>query len=463
MSEQTTIHTQFTTGADTSGLDRVRNALAGLTQSGIPQTAADLENLFAAFAGAGVAGAAIATLGPLVLQLVDDLGVLDDALGKTQAKLNDDANAAAAAYAATLDKAGQSARAFQEALAGEGRAVEEANKAIERQLKLLESKQRIQAMLEDATLAANIEDIKAQGMAPADEARAIANAKLQSSDRKAADEEKARAAQMAAAAGVIRNNAIGYNAATDRFNAAQKQTQQAGLFEYNQAEIAKLQPQLAGKQAAAATTSPGSYRGDELRAEVERLKGEIARREKANADILAANNGYAPTGYSKEQLSALQAQIPDAKARFDASVSQANDLATSQAAARQEDAMRRAIEAQAINRDFTAAQFPGVPMFNSPATGADFTRRTGRPAVSPVSPGAVPPAPIGSPLDSAALAPLTQAAQTIQGSPLDVSPLATALQGLGDAVTTQRDDVQKQLAEQAKRLEQIAAQLKNSR
>lgn len=463
MSEQTTIHTQFTTGADTSGLDRVRNALAGLTQSGIPDTAAQLEGLLASLAGAGVAGAALATIGPIALQLVEDLGLLDEALGKTQAKLNDDANAAAAAYVATLDKAGQSAKAFEAALAGEARAVDEANKALERQLTLLESKQRIQTMMEDATLAANVEDIKAQGMAPADEARAIANAKLASSSRKAQADEQARAAQMAAAAGEIRNNAIAFNTAKDRADAARQRTQDAGLFQYNEAEAAKLRPQLAGKEAAAAMTSPGSYRGEELRAEVERLKAEIARREKQNQDILNRYGGYAPTGYSDSELKGFDSQAAAFDQRFQGSISRANDLAASQAAAREEDAMRRAIEQRAINRDFTAAQFPGVPMFNSPLAGDDFTRRTGRPAVSPVSPGALPPSPLGSPLDAAALAPLTEAAQTLQSSPLDLSPLADALQGLGDAVTAQRDDVQKQLAEHARRLEQIAAQVKNSR
>lgn len=473
--------------------------LQDFAAAGLPGIINNVEGIAAGLGmGAGIAGAAtvaavaIQAIGPHILNLINALIPLDDALGKTAAKLEQDAVEAGQAYVAAVDNAGKQTKAFEDRLKAEQTALDNVNTAIDRQVKLLEARAKIQAMIADAQTQGRIEDIKASGLPPQEEARRIAEEQIKAQQQKAAIEEKQRQDAMTGAQGKYANDIIASTNADENFKREQKKKEDAAQFALNEAEIAKA------KNSLKYTNMAGDMTAAEWEAQKKRdkeIKADIARREKYNADILARNGGQSPTALPQDQINVLKQQADQLKAQFMQSMKEVADLALQQQIEREKAAAQRAAETDKIAKDYTKAAYPGLPVFNDPNAGD----ATGRPYVTPQLPGAgmptrspldggfLPPlgAPLGgpsapdpffgrgyaptgpsgqgSPLDTGLkdlAAPVQRAADAIQGSPLNLADaLGKPLETIATAYTNQR----KEVADLTTRLKTVEAQVKNTR
>lgn len=466
-------------------------------QFGVAGVLNNIEGLAAAMgAGAGVAGAAtiaavaLTALGPQLMNVLNALIPLDEALGKVSQKLGQDALDASAKYEQAMDKSGQQSRAFETALQGEKAALDAVNDSIDRQVKLLETRQRIQLMMEDAGLAAQVQDIKALGLDPAAEARAIAEARLGSQDRKAAIEEQGRQQAMQAAQAQYGNLSMSAATAQQRFDQAQRQTQRGALFELNQAEIAKLEQQIRERGMAGELT-PQELADRDARDAAARA--EITRRTQSNQGILSEYGGQQPRQFSREQIDALRADAEARRAAMQGSAEGVANLSTAQQAAREMAAAQRMLSTQGIAREFTGSQFGGMPLFNNAATGA----ATGLPFVTPMLPGQVgplnragfnnnplvndvqglgaplgrvpaggfTPQPAGSPLAAGLAQPLAEATQAVQNSPLNdaTAGLGAALKDFGSTVVQQQQTLTQQMQQVTQEVRDLRGQMTSAR
>lgn len=462
-------------------------------QYGLAGAVNNVEGLASAFGmGAGITGAAtvaavaLQALGPHLLTLIDALIPLDDALGRTSAKLAQDAVEAGQAYMAAVDNAGKQTAAFEAQLKAEAQALDVVNGTLDRQVKLLEARAKIQIMMQDAQTAGRIEDIKAQGLPPAEEARRIAEERLRAQDERARTEEKARQDAMATKQRGYGNDLTTFAQADARFKTEKQKAEDAAKFTLNQTEIAKGRDraaQIATEQANSDRRGAPDAEGDRRRREErDRIAADIATRERSNQDILNRNGGQSPTALPPEQLAALKQQAEALKAQFLASMKEIADLALQQQIQREEAAAKRTTDTNKIAKDFTGAQFPGTPVFNNPGAG----EATGLPFVTPMLPNQLPPGnpftgtPLeggfgglpppnpnpfaGTPLEGGfqnLLAPVRQAAATVEGNPL--SNLAAELGAPLDTIATAYANQAKEVATLKQRFKQVEERIKNTR
>jgi hypothetical protein len=421
--------------------------------------------------GAGLAGgisiAAVAATS-LLPKLSDWLGItqaLDNALGGTAAKLREDAVTAGAAYEQSLDKSGAQSRLFEASLKEQSRALDENNAALNRNLSLLQARQQISVMLEDAQLASEIQDIEAAGLPAQEKASQIAQAKLRSQDRKAAGAEQTRAAELTTAQTAERNNLLALQSATAQRQQFEGRQNDATLAQSLQAEQGILQNDL-NKLTAERGRIASEFGDDAARAatpELEQKQQDAARKESQLAGIMARYGGQLPAALPQDQFTSQRDALRGREGSLSESLISSNtarkDLEQRQQAEREAEAARRAMETQNIARGFTTAAFPGLPVFNDPARGA-ATGKPFAPAMLPM-PSAMP---TGGSSEAPANIPgaLSQAVDKT-ASPLENTALPAALDTLGKNILGRMTQLEQADQANAALITKLAAQIANGR
>lgn len=331
--------------------------------------------------GAGLAGgisiAAVAATS-LLPKLSEWLGLteaLDDALGGTSKRLREQADAAGAKLTAALGMATKESDAFAAQQRKEEQAIKATNDELERSAKLLDARARIQLMMEDAALASQVEDIKAQGLSPKDEAAAIAQAKLGSAQRKAATEEQARLGQMQLATGGRNQALVAYENTMAERQRLQQQKADAARYEASLTEAARLRDQLAAlEQEKANSDRRGTYepqRERERAAEMQRIQSEIARRDQTAAGLVS-QYGTVPSFQAGDEarLKSVQEAEKDRAKQFQERQGALVSLTNEQRIAREISAAQLGITASQTARAGGITSAPSVLGAPAPLPGA---------------------------------------------------------------------------------------------
>lgn len=361
--------------------------------------------------GAGMAGgisiAAVAATA-LLPKLSEWLGLteaLDEALGGTARRLREQADAAGAKLTAALGMATKESDAFAAQQYKEEQATKAANDELERSAQLLETRAKIQMLQEDAALAAEVENIKAQKLSAKDETAAIAKAKLGSAQRKAATEEQARQGQMQlATAG--RDQAFGNLAGTTaERQRLQQQKIDAARYESNLAGAANLRSRI-DEGRAVAVDDP---------AMMERINAQIADMEAQLAALEAENNNLINrTGTIPSFQAADQARLDAVREQ---EKKQAEQLRQKQ------DSLVNLEASQKNARELSAAQLGIMGVQNMRA------QQGAAPMVAPPLPGAF------NPLPSNGAAPASNKLPAAPGAlPGDVKKLEEAFKAMTDGI-----------------------------
>ncbi len=144
----------------------------------IPQMVASFGGGAGLAGGISLAAVGLTSLLPLLSNWLGITEKLDDALGGTAAKLREQADAAMQGLIPAEEAAEQASKKFEEQLRKEQAALDATNRSMESKLELLKLNNSIQSAADKAKLDADIQDIKAQKLPPAEEARQIAIARV---------------------------------------------------------------------------------------------------------------------------------------------------------------------------------------------------------------------------------------------------------------------------------------------
>jgi hypothetical protein len=320
--------------------------------------------------GISIAAVAATTLLPKLSEWLGLSEALDDALGGTAQRLRDNADKAGNDYAKALGLATQQSDLFAAQLKQEDAALQQTNDSLDRQTKLLDARSRIQLMQEDAALASSIEDIKARGMAPQQEAAAIAAAKQQSALRKATQEEAARRGTMQLAEAQLAQSGIALGESAMRRDALRQQQIDAAAYAsaVNLAAEARAKLNEKENEALRIAAEFGDNAAAPFVEEAQRLR-RVVDMQQGRADALLNQYGTTPqfSAQDAKNLVTAQVQVESRSNLFQGAQTNLSTLRGDQQIARETSAAQLGIQQQQLMREAQRSPLSAPGVLGAPA------------------------------------------------------------------------------------------------
>jgi len=366
----------------------------------------------------------------------------------------------------------KSAEDLAKAIQAESDVIEAESTAIERNLKLLEKRTEIESQAAKSKLDSDIEDIKAQGLPPEQEAQAIAAKKKEALDEQFVRDQAAQDARLKAADDEVMNQAKGVEQASAARAKAEADFKRVIDYDTVNSQIAQAQKEAddakATQQATLMQESPNPE--DLQRAEQQQKDAEEkVKTLQAQAAQIFTSGPMADKGTAQAALAARQKEEQERAA----ALKKANEERLAMQQMEQLDAQGRLNTYNAQNVKIARGANPGVydpanlqggaeagsvnPLTGSvEGLGSPLGSGTARPLPAPVQPA-----------NGANLAgPLQQAANALEGNPLAslVSELGKPLQSAASSMEAMAKSAQNAV-NQAKtfdqRIKTLEAQQKN--